>query len=57
MAFGVSKCGVVLLRREKVIKLNYLVFPNGQMMRKIYERKYKYLQSWPNYMRQTLVLV
>ena len=57
MAYGVSKCGVVLLRREKVIKLNYLVFPNGQMMRKIYEKKYKYLQSWPKYMRQTLVLV
>ena len=43
MEFGVSKCEVLVLKRRRVVNLNSLVLPNGQMMRDIDERGYKYL--------------
>ena len=43
MKFGVSKCAVLVLKRGKVVKLNSFVILNGQMMREIEKRGYKYL--------------
>ena len=43
MAFGVSKYGMLVLKRGKVVKLNYLLLQDEQMMREIDERGSKYL--------------
>ena len=41
MEFGVSKCKILVLNRERVVKLNGLVLLNSQMMRETDERGYK----------------
>ena len=43
MQFGLNKCGVLVLKRGKIVKQNGITFPNGQMMKEIDESGYKYL--------------
>ena len=43
MEFGVSKCGVLTMKRGKVVKSDRLCMPDGTMMRNIEEGEYKYL--------------
>ncbi|XP_069983749.1 uncharacterized protein [Penaeus vannamei] len=41
--FGLSKCGVLIIKRGKVVESDGLCMPDGAMMRNIEERGYKYL--------------
>lgn len=43
MQFGLDKCGVLVLKKGKVVKLNGVALPNGQMIKDIDESGYKYL--------------
>ena len=43
MEFGLSKCGVLIMKREKVVESDGLRIPDGTMMRNIEESGYKYL--------------
>nr|XP_027229447.1 uncharacterized protein LOC113821177 [Penaeus vannamei] len=43
MEFGLSKCGVLIIKRGKVVESDGLRMPDGAMMRKIEESGYKYL--------------
>ncbi|XP_063595812.1 uncharacterized protein LOC134772704 [Penaeus indicus] len=43
MQFGLNKCGVLVLKRGKMVKQNGVALPNGQMMKEIDESGYKYL--------------
>ena len=39
----VSKCGLLILRHEKVVKVDGIVLPDGQRMKDIDDEGYKYL--------------
>ena len=41
--FGLSKCGVLIMKRGKVVESDGLCMPDGTMMRNIEEGGYKYL--------------
>ena len=43
MEFGLSKCGVLMMKRGKVVESDGLCMPDGEMMRNIEESGYKYL--------------
>ena len=43
MQFGLNKCGVLVLKRGKIVKQNGITLPNGQMMKEVDESGYKYL--------------
>ena len=43
MEFGLSKCGVLIMKRGKVVESDGLRMPDGTMMRNIEEGGYKYL--------------
>ena len=43
MEFGLSKCGVLIMKRGKVAESDGLCMPDGTMMRNIEEGGYKYL--------------
>ena len=43
MEFGLSKCGVLIMKRGKVVESDGLCMPDGTMMRNIEEAGYKYL--------------
>ena len=42
-AIGLTKCGVIILKRGKVVKLDGIVLPTGQVMKTIDDEGYKYL--------------
>ena len=41
--FGIKKCGVIIMNREKVKSLDGIELPNGEKIREIEEAGYKYL--------------
>ena len=43
MELGLSKCGVLVLKKGKIVKLNGIALSNGQLMKEIDEHGYKYL--------------
>ena len=43
MEFGLSKCGVLIMKRGKVVESDGLCMPDGTMMRNTEEGGYKYL--------------
>ena len=43
MEFGLTKCGVIILKRGKVVKLGGIVLPTGEVMKTIDDEGYKYL--------------
>ena len=43
MEFGLPKCGVLIMKREKVVKSEGISMPNGKMMKNVEEGGYKYL--------------
>ncbi len=43
MQFGLKKCGVLVMKRGKVVNQNGIALPNGQIMKEIDENGYKYL--------------
>ena len=43
MEFGLPKCGVLIMKREKVVKSEGISMPDGKMMKNIEEGGYKYL--------------
>ena len=43
MEFGLSNCGVLIMKRRKVVERDGLCMPDGTMMRNIKEGGYKYL--------------
>ena len=45
MEFGLSKCGVLIMKRGKVVESDGLCMPDGTMMRNTEESGYKYLGS------------
>ena len=42
MEFGLSKCGLLIMKRGKVVKSEGISMPNGNMMKNV-EGVYKYL--------------
>ena len=42
-AIGLTKCGVIILKRGKVVKLDGIVLPTRQVMKTIDDEGYKYL--------------
>ena len=42
MEFGLSKCGVLIIKRGKVVERDGLCMPDDTMMRNIEEGGYKY---------------
>ena len=43
MEFGLPKCGVLIMKREKVVKSEGISMPDGKMMKNVEEGGYKYL--------------
>ena len=43
MEFGLPKCGVLIMKRGKVVKSEGISMPDGKMMKNIEEGGYKYL--------------
>ena len=43
MEFGIRKCGVLVMKRGKVIATDGIELPGGQVMKDIEENGYKYL--------------
>ena len=43
MEFGLKKCGVLVLKRGKVKRMDGLVLPSGEVMKQIDDEGYKYL--------------
>ena len=43
MAFGLKKCGVVVMKRGKVVKYDGVDLPDGRRMKSVEEGGYKYL--------------
>ena len=43
MMFGVQKCGVVVMKRGKVVKSDGIQLPNGESIKSVGEEGYKYL--------------
>lgn len=43
MEFGLTKCGILVLKRGKVVKTDGVVMPDGDVMRQIEDDGYKYL--------------
>ena len=43
MEFGIKKCGVLIMEREKVIRTDGIRLPDGQDMKDINETGYTYL--------------
>ena len=44
MEFGLSKCGVLIMKRGKVVKSEGIRMPDGRMMKNIEEGEHKYLE-------------
>ena len=44
MEFGIKKCGVLVLKRGKIAKIEGMVLPDGQVMKEIDDNGYKYLE-------------
>ena len=44
MEFGIGKCGVLVMQRGKVIATERMELPDGQVMKDIEEKGYKYLR-------------
>ena len=43
MEFGIKKCGVLVLKHDKIVKMEGIVLPDWQVMREIDDSGYKYL--------------
>ncbi|XP_074616678.1 uncharacterized protein LOC141876074 [Acropora palmata] len=43
MEFGIRKCGVLVLKRGKIAKMERVLLPDGQVMKEIEDRGYRYL--------------
>ena len=43
MEFRIKKCGVLVLKRGKIAKMEGVVLPDGQVMKEIEDRGYRYL--------------
>ena len=43
MVFGLPKCGVLIMKRGKVVKREGIIMPDRKMMKNIEEDGYKYL--------------
>lgn len=43
MKFGIENCGVLVLKRGKIVKMEGVVLPDGQVMKEIEDRGYRYL--------------
>ena len=43
MDFGLPRCRVLIMKREKVVKSEGISMPNGNMMKNVEEGVYKYL--------------
>ena len=43
MEFGITKCGALVLKRGKIVKTEGVVLPDGQVMKEIEDRGYRYL--------------
>ena len=43
MEFGLKKCGVVILRKEKLVKSDGIHLPNQEIMKEVDENGYTYL--------------
>ena len=43
MEFRLPKCGVLVMKRGKVVQSERISMPNGKMMKNIEEGRYKYL--------------
>ena len=43
MEFGIKKCGVLVLKRGKIVKMEGIVLPDGQVMKEVEDRGYRYL--------------
>ena len=43
MAFGLKKCGLVDMKRSKLVKYDGVDFPDGRRMKSVEEDGYKYL--------------
>ena len=42
MEFGTKKCGILILKREKVVKTDGLELPSGDKIKEVEENGYKY---------------
>ena len=43
MEFGIKKCGVLVLKRGNIAKMEGIVLPDGQVIKEIDDNGYKYL--------------
>ena len=43
MEFGIKKCGMLVLKRGKIGKMEEILLPDGQVMKEIGTSGYKYL--------------
>ena len=43
MEFGLKKCGVVILKKGRLVKFDRIHLPNQEIMKEVYENGYTYL--------------
>ena len=43
MKFGLNKCGVVILKKRKLVRFDRIHLPNQEIMKKVDENGYTYL--------------
>ena len=43
MKIGLKKCGVVILKKGKLVTFDGIYLPNQEIMKEVYENEYSYL--------------
>ena len=43
MEFGIEKCGILTIKRGKIVKSEGIKLPDGEMMKQVRQEGYKYL--------------
>ena len=43
MEFGIKKCGILTMKRGKIVKSEGIKLPNGEVMKQIGQERYTYL--------------
>ena len=56
MEFGIKKCGVLVLKRGKILSSEGVELPDVERNKETEKNRYEYLQSWTKYLEQIGVI-
>ena len=43
MEFGIKKCGILTMKRDKIVKSEVIKLPDGEVMKQVGQERYTYL--------------